>query len=234
MKIESPTGHNLNEDVILGYFKKALQSASKIPFQRFDEATGGGAIYEEISSMTRDEVVFGNFINRLRQIYKELIVKPIRLQMCMEFPELKDDEVFLNECDIVFNVNQIFENWRKLSNMDKKVTIVTNLLTIMKDDKTYFHIDYLMEHIFGLSQEERNENERYWLNKKVEGSSEATTEGGGMTEGGSPEMGAEAPPDEAGAETPPAQGSQAQGGGEAPPTQGGAEAPPEGGTEFEF
>lgn len=233
MEIKQPTGHNLNEDVILGYFKKGLQSASKIPFQRFDETSGGGTIYEEISSMTRDEVVFGNFIGRLRQIYKELIVKPIRLQMCMEFPELKDDEVFLNECDIVFNVNQVFENWRKLSNMDKKVSIVTNLLSIMKDDRTYFHIDYLMEHIYGLSQEERNENERYWLNKKVEGSSEATPDMGGMPEGGSPEMGAEAPPAEPGAEAPPAQGPPAQG----PPAQGtpgGGETPPEGGTEFEF
>ncbi|NBP56277.1 hypothetical protein EBU71_07040 [bacterium] len=231
MKIEAPTGHNLNEDVMLTYFKKALQAASKIPFQRFDEGTGGGTIYEEISSMTRDEVVFGNFINRLRSIYKELVVKPIRLQMCMEFPELKDDEVFLNDCDIVFNVNQIFENWRKLSNMDKKVGIVTNLLSIMKDDRTYFHIDYLMEHIYGLSQEERNENERYWLNKKVEGSSEAGVEGMAPAEG-------EAPPTESpeGAPPPP------EAGGEAPPEEpgGGAEggAPtPEGGepeTEFEF
>jgi hypothetical protein len=65
--------------------------------------------------MTRDEVKFNNFINRLRANYKELIVKPLKLQMCMEFPELKDDEIFLNQVDISFNSNQLFEEWKKLA-----------------------------------------------------------------------------------------------------------------------
>jgi hypothetical protein len=43
--------------------------------------------------MTRDEIKFHNFI-RLRANFKELIVKPIKLQMLIEFPELKDDEFF--------------------------------------------------------------------------------------------------------------------------------------------
>jgi hypothetical protein len=42
--------------------------------------------------MTRDEIKFHNFISRLN--FKELIVKPIKLQMLIEFPELKDDEFY--------------------------------------------------------------------------------------------------------------------------------------------
>lgn len=234
MELVSQTGHNLNEDLILTHFLKALKLASKIPFQRFDETTGGGTIYEEVGSMTRDEVIFGNFINRIRANFKELIVKPLRLQMCMEFPELKDDEVFQNECDIVFNVNQIFENWRKLTNMEKKAAIVTNLLALMKDDKPYFHIDYLMEKVWGLTQEEKNENESYWTLKNAAASSTADTSGGDMG-GGDMGGGDVGGGDVGGGDV----GGGDMGGGDVeggeaspePPAQGAAEG---GGTEFEF
>ena len=49
--------------------------------------------FDDAASMTRDEVKFNNFINRLRANFKELIVKPLKLQMLVEFPELKNDEI---------------------------------------------------------------------------------------------------------------------------------------------
>jgi hypothetical protein len=232
MELVSPQGHNLNENDMLSWFFNILKRASKIPYQRFEKENGGGNVFSDAAEMTRDEVKFNNFINRLRANYKELIVKPIKLQMCMEFPELKDDEIFLNQVDIQFNSNQLFEEWKKLANMEKRATILGSLLGIQTaDGQPYFHIDYLIDKVMKLTPEEKEENKAYWV-KSGKGGPEATGEGGepGATEGGesgappetAPEGGTETP------STPEAGGPGGEAGGAEP---GGAEP---GGAEFEF
>lgn len=216
MELVSPEGHNLNENDMLTWFYNILKRASKIPFQRFEKENGGGNIFSDASEMTRDEIKFNNFINRLRANYKELIVKPLKLQMCMEFPELKDDEVFLNQCDINFNSNQLFEEWKKLANFEKRAGILSTLLGIQTaDGQPYFHIDYLIDKVMKLSEEEKQENKAYWI-KSAKGGGEAGEVEGGM-EGAESGMEGEAPTEtpEAAPETPPAE----EGGGEAPPSE---------------
>jgi hypothetical protein len=182
MELVSPEGHDLNESDMLTWFYNALKRASKIPFQRFDKENGGGNIFSDASEMTRDEIKFHNFINRIRANFKEVIVKPIKLQMLIEFPELKDDEIFLNQVDIAFNSNQLFEEWKKLANMEKKSGILSTLLGIQKaDGNPYFHIDYLMDNVFKLTPEEKAENERYWAKDSAGGGG---AEGGDTAEGG--------------------------------------------------
>lgn len=222
MDLLSPQGHNLNENDMLTWFFNILKRASKIPFQRFDKENGGGNMYSDASEMTRDEVNFGNFINRLRANYKELIVKPLKLQMCMEFPELRDDEVFLNQCDIVFNSNQLFEEWKKLGNIEKRAGILSTMLGIQTaDGQPYFHIDYLIDKIMKLTPEEKEENQSYWIKSKA-GAGAAEGEAG--TEGAA-EAGMEAGTEEVAPEV----STEEAGGGE----EAGGEAGAEGG-EFEF
>jgi Bacteriophage T4-like portal protein (Gp20) len=238
LELVSPEGHNLNENDMLSWFFNVLKRASKIPFQRFEKENGGGTVFDDAASMTRDEVKFNNFINRLRANYKEIIVKPLKLQMCMEFPELKDDDIFLNQVDVTFYSNQYFEEWKKLGNLEKRAGLLGTLLGIQTaDGQPYFHIDYLIDHIMKLSPEEKEENKAYWTKASGAGGG-AGPEGGGMegAEGGGEmggEMGGEIPSE--GGEAAPAQAqapaaqAPAQGGGEA---AGGGEAG--GGSEFEF
>jgi hypothetical protein len=231
MELVSPEGHNLNESDMLTWFYNALKRASKIPFSRFEKENGGGNVFSDASEMTRDEVKFSNFINRIRSNFKELIVKSLRLQMCMEFPELKDDEIFLNQIDISFNSNQIFEEWKKLANMEKRSSILSSLLGIQTaEGQPYFHIEYLIDKIMKLTPEEKEENKAYWIKyKSGSGSAEEGAGGeGGMEMGGEPGMEMGGPEGEA-----PEMGGGAEGGGETPPpAEGGAQ---EGeSSEFEF
>ncbi len=179
MTLESPQGHDLNESDILQYFYKSLKRASKIPMQRFESENGGGQLFGDSSEMTRDEIKFHNFINRLRSNFKELIVKPIRLQMLIEFPELKDDDSFLNSVDINFYTNQLFEDWKKINNLSKRAEIVGTLLGVMKtEEQPYFHIEWIMDKVFKLTPEEKAENERYWARDGKLGASGPEGEGG--------------------------------------------------------
>ena len=222
-------GHNLNEDDILKWFFNILKRASKIPIQRFAEDNGGGNVFSDAAEITRDEAKFGNFVMRLRSNFKELLVKPLKLQMLVEFPELKDDERFMNEVDVQFLSNQLFEEWKKLGNLSKKAEILGTLNGIQKaDGQPYFHIEYLIDHVLKLTPEEKEENKRYWM-KDGAGAGAAAggepgTEGGGET--GGEVGGAQATP-EAGAQTTP----EAPTGGSEVGEAGGGET---GGGEFEF
>ena len=162
MELVSPQGHDLNDETMLSWFYKALKRASKIPIQRFESENGGGNLFDDSSEMTRDEIKFHNFISRLRAIFKEIIVKPIKLQLLIEFPELKDDEILLNQIDIDFYSNQLFEEWKKINNLSKKSEIVGTLLGVMNGEKPYFHIEWIMDKVFKLSQEDKAENMKYW------------------------------------------------------------------------
>lgn len=233
MELISPQGHNLNEDDILKWFYNILKRASKIPVQRFEGDNGGGNVFTDAAEMTRDEAKFSNFINRLRANFKEIIVKPLKLQMLVEFPELKDDEVFLNQIDVDFISNQLFEEWKKLGNMSKKIEILGSYTGIQKADGTpYFHIEYLIDNVLKLTSEEKEENKRYWIRDSAAGggSSEATPSEGG--EGGDfggeagGETGAQTTPETPEAPAPETPEAGGEGGGESP---GG-----EGGGEFEF
>jgi hypothetical protein len=229
MELVSPQGHDLNDETMLSWFYKALKRASKIPMSRFEGENGGGNLITDAAEMTRDEIKFHNFISRLRANFKEIIVKPIRLQMLIEFPELKDDEVMLNQMDIQFYTNQVFEEWKKINNLAKKSEIVGTLLGVMNGEKPYFHIEWIMDNVFKLTPEEKAENQKYWA--KDPSTLGAAPEGGAPAEGGAPvEGGGEAPAE--GGEAPAQGGAQATP--EEPPAEGGGEAPAEGGGEFEF
>jgi len=182
MELVKQDGHDLNDETMLSWFYKALKRASKIPIQRFESDNGGGNLYGDSSEMTRDEIKFHNFISRLRANFKEVIVKPLKLQMLIEFPELKEDEVFNNQVDIIFYSNQLFEDWKKINNLSKKAEIVGTLLGVMKDEKPYFHIEWIMDNIFKLTPEEKAENARYWARDSA--ASGSAPEGGGDAGGG--------------------------------------------------
>jgi hypothetical protein len=230
MEIVKNEGHDLNDETMLKWFHQGLKRASKIPITRFEAESGGGNLISDAAEMTRDEIKFHNFISRLRANFKEIVVKPLKLQMLIEFPELKDDEVFINTVDIIFYSNQIFEDWKKINNFAKKTEAVNSLLGLMNGEKPYFHIEWVMDNIFKLTPEEKAENQKYWAKDAANLAASAGTEGGVPGEGGEmsgSEMSGEAP---AGGEAPAEGGAQA-----APeaPAEGG-EAPAEGGSEFEF
>lgn len=219
MELVGPQGHDLNEESMLKWFHQALKRASKIPLTRFEGESGGGNLVQDSAEMTRDEIKFHNFIMRLRTNFKELVVKPLKLQMLIEFPELKDDEVFINSVDIIFYTNQIFEEWKKINTLAKRAEAITTLTGIMNGEKPYFHIEWIMDHVFKLTPEEKAENQKYWAKDAAAAGSVA----------GAPAEG-EAPAEEAPAEEAPAAEAPAE---EAPAPAEGGEAPA-GGGEFEF
>jgi len=85
------SGPNLSGSEMLRYFQEKLKMDSKIPYSRWDSGTGGGLFTMNAEGISREEIRYQKFISRLRSAFKELLTKPLYLQMCLDIPELKSD-----------------------------------------------------------------------------------------------------------------------------------------------
>lgn len=229
-EIVAPSGADLNEDSTLNWFYRQFKRASKIPLTRFDESTGGGNMFApDASGVSREEFSFFNFITRLREVFKEILTKPLKIQMLLDFPELKDDDVFLLHINVVYNGVNLFHEWRKLANWAKRAEIASQLSTQIQDaeGKPFFHVEYLVKEVLKMTDEELAENERYKKTKKTPG--EGLAEGGGESSGGgfgSTDTTASTPEPAAETTEAPAEGGGEEGGGGETPEAPAAEAPP--------
>ena len=229
VEILQPTQVNLNEDIVLQWFYKILKRASKLPFQRFDEDNGGGSYaYDSTATVTRDEVKFKNYINRLRTIFKEILVKPLKIQMILDFPELKDDIDFNNAIKLEFISDTLFEEWRHLKNMSERANIAQTLSSSLMDaeGKPYLSIEWIVRHIMKFTDADIEENNKYKTMSMLKSAGGAPPEGGapgggGEFGGGGFGGGGEFGGGGGGAQMPPAQGG-AQFGAQ-PGAQGGAQ-----------
>jgi hypothetical protein len=189
MTIEQPQQAELNEDITLQWFYKQLKRASKMPFSRLDEDQGGGNFYDDTASITMDEIRFKNFVNRLRILFKEILVKPLKIQMVLDFPELENDRLFDSYIKLVFNSNDLFEEWKYLNNLAKRAEIASTLSSNLQDGegKPYLSIEWIVRNIMKFSDKDIESNNKF---KMMSGLASPGAGGGaGGAGGGMPEMG---------------------------------------------
>ena len=158
-------GPDLGDTESLKYFSDKLKLASKIPFSRFDRE--GGNTYEmDASGMMRDEIKFSKFIDRLRSIYQEILVKPVYIQMCLNHPELKNDVSFKAGLGLKFVKDNVFEEMKEMELQTKRVDFIGNLktqLSTMDAEMTeipYFDLGFLVKRYGGFTREDIKANDR--------------------------------------------------------------------------
>lgn len=157
-------GPDLGDTESLTYFSDKLKVASKIPFSRFDKE---GSTYDmDASGMLREEIKFSKFINRLRSIFQEILVKPVYLQMCLNHVELKNDVAFKAGLGINFVKDNVFEEMKDMELQTKRVDFIGNMktqLSIMDSEMNeipFFDLGWLIKKYGGLTIDDFKSNER--------------------------------------------------------------------------
>jgi len=167
-------GPDLSDTEAMNYFKQKLWQASKIPFTRFDNMQGRGSYALNTESMMREEVKFANFINRLRSIYKEMLIKPIYIQLCLKHKEFATDVQFRNSLTLDFVSDNVFTEMREIEVIQKKSdfigSIMQTFVTMDADgnEQPYFDLDFLVERFSGMTKEDIEANKRIKEKKKLE------------------------------------------------------------------
>jgi hypothetical protein len=183
MEIIQPQQAELNEDVVLQWFYKSFKRASKMPFSRLDEDQGGGNFYDDTASITMDEIRFKTFVGRLRTLFKEILVKPLKIQMILDFPELEQDRIFDSYIKIKFNSNDLFEEWKYLNNLAKRAEIASTLSSNLQDGegKPYLSIEWIVRNIMKFTDADIESNNKF---KMMSGLASPGEGGGGGFGGG--------------------------------------------------
>ena len=195
IKIEplSIPGPNLSGSELLNYFYKKLKMDSKIPYSRWEGQSGMGAFTLNAEGITRQEVRYQKFINRLRSAFSELLVKPWYLQMCLDFPELADDYKFNNAIGIKYNNDNVFEEMKKNEIEAKRIASFQAKKGVLKDDGTpYFATEYLIREELKMNDADIKSNQ-HWFDQQAEDEAAKAGAGGGTGAGSAP-SGAAAPP----------------------------------------
>lgn len=156
-------GPNLSNSELLGYFTKKLKMDSKIPYSRWEGQSGMGAFTLNAEGITREEVRYQKFIRRLRSAFSELLVKPWYLQMCLDFPHLRDDYKFNNAIGINYHNDNVFEEIKQNELEAKRIASFTAKKGILKDDGSpYFSTEYLIRKELKMTQDEIDSNAEWF------------------------------------------------------------------------
>ena len=170
------TGPNLNIMESVVYFYNNLRKDSKIPYNRFSSrmGTGAGNTFKiAAEGAERDEVRFSKFITRIRSIFQEIITKPLWIQMCLDFPELKNDAAFRSQIGVKFNSDNVFGQSSEIEQLIKSIDFINSMTevkqTVNDEEVQYFNQDFLIETYLDLSNDDLLLNKSYVDKDKEEG-----------------------------------------------------------------
>jgi hypothetical protein len=170
VKIETlqTPGPNLSGSELLNYFYKKLKMDSKIPYSRWEGQSGMGAFTLNAEGITREEIRYQKFINRLRSAFSEMMVKPWYLQMCLDFPDIADDYKFNNAIGIKYNNDNVFEEMKKNEIEAKRIAAFQAKKGVMKDDGTpYFATEYLIREELKMNDVDIKSNQS-WFDQQAD------------------------------------------------------------------
>jgi hypothetical protein len=159
-------GPDLNDNDQLKFFKNNLYKISKIPLSRFDQESGETWFGADATSVARTEIDFARFVNRLRNQFAQVILKPLKLQLALSIPELQDNRAFLEAVSLQYKSYNLFEEMMEMELMQKRVEFIQSMKESMVDmdvngnEIKFFSSKFLVQKYLKYSSEDIKLNEK--------------------------------------------------------------------------
>lgn len=207
-------GPQLNDSDQIKYFETKLYKMSKIPQSHFDRENQATWFGSDPTQQLRDEINFARFVTRMRNTFSEIILKPIRIQLALNIPDIKNDKRILDSISLHFNSYNQFNELAEIEVMTRRVEFIGTMkdsLVITNDEgeeEPYFDPEFLILRYLKMSEADlelnRKMKEEKKLKKAAGGGEESEGEGeeGGEEELGGEEAAGEEGGEEAGGEAP--------------------------------
>lgn len=166
-------GPDISDTETLRYFRDKLRQASKIPYTRFEKEQGEGVFSLSAEGINREEIRFSKFINRLRAIFSEILIKPLYIQMCLNHKELQTDMNFRVNMGLEWYADSLFAQNKEMEYLQKQSDFIGSIMgTLVETDSEgnqipYFDFEWAIRKWFGLTDEELKENKRYKMEKEL-------------------------------------------------------------------
>jgi hypothetical protein len=159
-----PPGQNLGEMGDIEYFKRKLLRSLRVPFSRFDSEDPGALGFGTMNGeMSRDEVRFTKFINKLRgkfgTIFYDFLMKQLIFKKVItveEWNEWKD--LFI----LKWHTDSYFAEIKEGEILKNRVELADSMETYVNK---YFSHEYMMRKVFQMTEDEIKE-ERKLIDKE--------------------------------------------------------------------
>jgi hypothetical protein len=187
-------GPSLQDSDQLKYFLSKLYKMSKIPENRFDKEAQATWFGSDPTQTLRDEINFGRFVNRLRNVFAQIIIKPIQIQISLSIPELKNDKRVLDAIILRYNSYNQFEEMMNIEIDTKRMEFVSTLREAFMstdaegNEEHYFSDKFLIMRYLKMSDSDLEWNEKCKLEEKQARGDEESDEEGEDDMGGDEEM----------------------------------------------
>jgi len=150
-------GHDMNSTEQLKWFWQRFMIESKLPKDRFNMIFDGNEMsaVPDNNNMTREEYRFSLFIGQIRDLIKEIVIKPMWLQFCLHNPEFAGNDVLKNALGLSFVEENIF----KLSKENAVLSVATDIINKLaglqgSDGKPVFPMRYLVQKYLNVTDDE--------------------------------------------------------------------------------
>ena len=150
-------GHDMNSTEQLKWFWQRFMIESKLPKDRFNMIFDGNEMsaIPDNNNMTREEYRFSLFINQIRDIYQEIVIKPTWLQFSLHNPEFAGNDVIKNSLGLDFVEENIFKLAKENAVLQISSQIIQTLSGLTgADGKPVFPMRYLCQKYLDINDDE--------------------------------------------------------------------------------
>lgn len=187
-------GHDLNSTEQLKWFWQRFMIESRLPKDRFNMIFDGqdNSAIPDNSSLTREEYKFSLFINRIRDMFKEILLKPTWNQFCLRHPMFAGSTIIKNSLGLTYVEENVFALAKEKSILEQEAGVIGTLAGLQNSDQTpVFSMRFLLQKYLSISDDEWMLNKKMLEEDKKEAESKASQEQGGQQDmsGGFGDMG---------------------------------------------
>lgn len=169
-------GHDLNSTEQLKWFWQRFMIETKLPKDRFNMFFDGQEVsaIPDNTNMTREEYKFSLFIGRIRDLFKEILLKPTWNQFCLKNKHLASSEVIKNALGLTYTEENIFTLAKEKAVLEQGVNIISQLSGLKDaENQPVFSSKFLMQKFLNLSDDDWALNKKYKEIEKEEAKQKA-------------------------------------------------------------
>jgi hypothetical protein len=149
-----PGGENLGQLEDVQYFRRKLYDSLNVPVGRMDSES----MFQlgRDSEISREEVKFSKFIDRLRKQFAKGVFTPLLKRQCIlkNITTEEDWQKIEEHIKYIFIEDSHFAELKKIQVLNDQIELVNNMADLVK---IYFSKDWVRKNIFGQTEEEIKE-----------------------------------------------------------------------------
>lgn len=178
-------GHDMNSVESLKWFWQRFLIETRLPKDRFNMLFDGqeSSVVPDNGTMTREEYKFSLFIQRIRDIIKEILIKPTWTQFCLHNKNFANNNVLKNALGLTYTEENVFALAKEKAILEQGSQLIQTLSGLQNADQTpVFSMRFLLQKYLNLSDDDWALNNKFLDEdkKKAEEAQKEQGEQGGL------------------------------------------------------